>query len=255
DIAVRRGDLVIATHGRSFWVLDDLSPLRQLDQKAASAAAWLFAPREAVRFHPAAFQGTPEPKDEPSGENPPLGAILDYALRSDSSSPVWIEILDAKGDVVRRFSSDERPKPPDLTRIQITPDWVAVAPPPSASAGAHRFVWDLHYTLPKELVTPSGFRNSGAWAPPGRYTVRLTAAGTTSTQALVVARDPRVSASDADLVREFDLVWEIEAERLRIAGGQRQADAIRKQLSAVRPRIRGAAVDEASSIEKRLLDV
>ncbi len=255
DIAIRRGDLVIGTHGRSFWVLDDVSLLRQLDQKAATAAAWLFAPREAVRLHPAAFQGTPEPKDEPSGENPPAGAILDYVLRSESSTPLSIEILDAKGEVIRRFSSDEKPRPPDLARLQVTPDWVAVSQPPSASAGGHRFVWDLHYALPKELVTPSGFRNSGVWAPPGRYTVRLTAAGMASTQTLVVAKDPRISASDADLVREFELAREVEVERLRIAAAQRQAEAIRKQLSALRSKAAGGAAEELSAFDKKLESV
>src|SRR5262249_6330616 len=196
--------------------------------------AGVWAGGEGVRFPPAAFQGTPERKEGRWGENPPLGAILDYALRSNSSTPVSIEILDSKGEVVRRFSSDEKPKPPDLARIQITPDWVAVAQPPAASAGGHRFVWDLHYTLAKEPVSPSGFRNSGVWAPPGRYTMRLTAAGTTSTQGLVVARDPRISGSDADLVQEFELVREIEAQRLRIAAAQRQAEAIRKQLAALK---------------------
>ena len=145
DISVRRGDLVLGTHGRSFWVLDDLSPLRQLDAKTAAAKAWLFAPRDAVRLNPAGFQGTPEPRDEPSAENPPRGAVLDYLLQAPSTAPVVIEILDANGALVRRYASDDVKEPPDLQAIRVTEDWVPEAEPPSAAAGLHRVVWDLHY--------------------------------------------------------------------------------------------------------------
>jgi photosystem II stability/assembly factor-like uncharacterized protein len=255
DISVARGDLVIATHGRSFWVLDDLSPLRQLDAKVASSGAWLFAPREAVRLHPAAFQGTPEPKDEAAGDNPPSGALLDYFLQSGPAGAISIEILDSNGELVRRFASDEEPKLPDLGRIQTTPDWVAVAQPPPTSAGAHRFAWDLHYALPRELTSASSFRNSGAWAPPGRYTVRLTAAGTTRSQSLLVAKDPRISASDADLLAEFQLVREVQAERVRIAAAQRQAAALRKQAAALDSKTPRPAAEELASFEKRIEEI
>ena len=113
DISIRNGDLVIATHGRSFWVLDDIAPLRELTATVAASDAWFFAPREATRFHPAAFQGTPFPKDEPAGENPPNGAILDYYLKTGSTAPVAIEIVDAKGEAVRRYASDDKPRPSD----------------------------------------------------------------------------------------------------------------------------------------------
>ena len=165
DIAVRQGDLVVATHGRSFWVLDDLSPLRQLDARVASARAWLFAPRPAVRLRAAPFLGTPDPKDEPLAENPPEGAILDYFLRAASGSPVTVEIRDARGEVVRRFAGDEPVKSPDLQKIRTTPDWVAVEERPSASAGMHRFVWDLRYAAPKALTRARrSERESGIWA-------------------------------------------------------------------------------------------
>jgi photosystem II stability/assembly factor-like uncharacterized protein len=238
DIDVRHGDLVVGTHGRSFWVLDDLSPLRQLDAGVAAADAFLFAPRAAVRLHPAPFQGTPEPKDEPMGENPPNGAVLDYCLKSAASGPVALEIFDEKGGLVRRFASDDRPRPADLQRIQITPDWVPVYEPPSPAAGMHRFVWDLHYTLRKELVSPTGsFRgSSGPWAPPGRYSARLTIAGKTITQPLVVVKDPRLpsSVTEADLVRQYELAREIQAERIPVALGLRQADALRRQIVVLR---------------------
>ena len=107
----------------------------------------------------------------------------------------------------------------------------------------HRFVWDLHYALPEELVsrTPSSRVRSGVWAPPGRYIVRLTAAGATRTQPLVVTKDPRVSTPDADLARQFELAREVQAERVRVAKALRQADALRKQIASLRTRAPGAA--------------
>jgi len=248
DLDVRHGDLVAATHGRSFWVLDDVSPLRQLDARAAGEDVFLVSPREAVRLHPSGFQGTPEPKDEPMAENPPAGAVLDYVLKSAASGPVVVEILDAKGEVVRRFASDDGPRMPDLSRIVTTPDWIAGAEPPSAAAGMHRLVWDLHETLPKELVVPGGMRGAaGPWAPPGRYTVRLTASGKTVTRPLVVTRDPRLPASvtDADLEKQHDVAREILAERLRVANAQKQAADLRTRIAARRK----AAPSAASALD------
>jgi hypothetical protein len=190
-----------------------------------------------VRLHPSGFQGTPEPKDEPMAENPRTGAVLDYALKSAATGPLVLEILDAKGEVVRRFASDDAVRRPDLSRIVTTPDWAAAAEPPSAAAGMHRFVWDLHETLPKELATPASMRGaSGPWAPPGRYVVRLTASGKTRTRPLAVVRDPRLpsSVTDEDLVLQHALAREIQAERLRVASALRQASDLRAQIAARR---------------------
>jgi photosystem II stability/assembly factor-like uncharacterized protein len=243
DIDVRHGDLVVATHGRSFWVLDDLSPLRQMSAKTAAEDVVLFAPRAAVRLHPAGFQGTPEPKDEPAGENPKSGASLDYVLKAAAPGPLVLEIVDAKGEVVRHFASDDAVRRPDAARLTTTPDWVAVAEPPSAAAGIHRFVWDLHEAPPKELAAAGGRGAAGIWCPPGRYTVRLTAAGKTLTQPLVVVKDPRLPASTTDesLVRQHDLSREIQAERVRVAAAQKQANDLRTQVAARRKESPAAA--------------
>ncbi len=255
DIAVRRGDLVIGTHGRSFWVLDDLSPLRQLDAKAAAADAWLFAPRDAVRLNPAGFQGTPEPKDEPAAENPPRGAVLDYALKAVPAGPVVIEVLDARGELVRRFASDDKIESPDLQKIQVTEDWVPAPLPPPASAGMHRFVWDLHYAAPKELGRSRRSTTSGVWAPPGRYTVRLSAAGRSLTQPLVVQKDPRIPASAADLASQFELARRVEAERVHVAVALGEAGALRKQVTAVSGKASGGVAAALAEFEKKLVPV
>ncbi len=255
DIVIQRDDLVIATHGRSFWVMDDLSPLRQLDGIIAASEAWLFAPREAVRLHPAAFQGTPDPKDEPTAENPPRGAFIDYYLKDASASPVSIEILDPKGGLVRRFASDVKPERPDLQKIVVTPDWVPAAPTPEASAGMHRFVWDLRYPAAEEIPKSRWTLGpTGLWAPPGRYTVRLTAGGQRFTQPLVVAKDPRIAATDADLLRQFDLGKQVEADRVRVAVAAAEAASLRRQASSVH-HATGEAATALDAFRRALFEV
>jgi photosystem II stability/assembly factor-like uncharacterized protein len=239
DIDVRHGDLVVGTHGRSFWVLDDLSPLRQSDAIAIAPDLALLAPRAAVRLHAAPFQGSPEPKDEPMAANPQGGAVLDYFVKSVTPEPLVLEILDAKGGLVRRYESDDEPaSPPDLQRIQVTPDWVPVPEPLSAAAGMHRFAWDLHYAFPRELEGPRrGSRTgSGPWAPPGIYSVRLSRGGKVVTQSLVVAKDPRLppTITDVDLIHQYELARDIQAERVRVAVALGQATSLRKQIGATR---------------------
>jgi len=254
DIDARHGDLVVGTHGRSFWVLDDLTPLRQFDEFGAGADIALLSPRPAFRIHAAPFQGSPEPKDEPMAENPMAGAVLDYFVKSGSAGPVAIEILDAAGKPVRRYASDDERPVPDLQRIPTTPDWVPAPEPPSAAAGMHRFTWDLHYAPAPELVNREGRRRDleGRWAPPGRYTVRLTQGGSASTRTLVVKKDPRLPASitDAELVRQSAFARDVEAERVRVAVALHQAEALRKQLSAAREHAKGrgaAALDNIAT--------
>jgi hypothetical protein len=236
-------------------VLDDVAPLRQLDAAAEAAAAWLFAPSDAVRLHPASFQGTPDPKDEPMAENPPAGAIIDYSLASAPASPLTIEVLDPQGGLVRRFASDDSPGKPDLQKILVTPDWVPTRPVPGATPGAHRFVWNLRYPAPKDIPKSSWVIGpTGLLAPPGTYTVRLTAAGRVLTQPLVVKKDPRIPASDADLVSQFELARQIEAERVRISVGARQAASLRKQLSTMRTPTSSGTVPGALEALRTSLD-
>ena len=259
DIDVRHGDLVVATHGRAFWVLDDLSPLRQAAAIAQGTDIVLLAPRDAPRLHAAPFQGSPEPKDEPIAENPPGGAAIDYVVKSPGASPLVLEIVDAAGQVVRRYASDDAPSPgPDLQHIQVAPEWVAVPSPPSAVVGWHRVYWDLHDELPPELAMPSrrSRPRSGPWAPPGRYTVRVRRAGKVIEQPLFVTKDPRLPSSitDADLVLEHALARRVQDERVRVALALRQAGALRNQLGEQRER---AGPDAAAVIEDlaRAIDV
>jgi hypothetical protein len=198
DLVVHGEDLVVGTHGRSFWILDDVSPLRQMSAEIAAAPAHLFDPRPAIRFPRNTNTDTPLPPEEPGGKNPPDGAILYYYLKSAPASPAVLEIADTSGRVVRRYSSADRaPQPPPMP---VASYWLRPFQPLSAEPGMHRFVWDLHAApagaggrggAPISAIfndTPIG---QGEWMPPGVYTVRLTVDGKVYTRELRVKPDPR----------------------------------------------------------------
>ena len=190
DLVVHGDDLIVATHGRSFWVLDDMTPLRQITDEVVRADAYLFRPADAINMAPGSENGTPQPRDEPLAENPPFGAIIDYYLKGAAPGPVTLEILDPAGDVVRRYSSEERPTPVDPNTLSVQALWRPTPEPLSAAAGMHRWVWDLRPT-----PAPSAGRGGGpggALVLPDVYTVRLTAGGKSYTQPLRVKMDPRV---------------------------------------------------------------
>jgi photosystem II stability/assembly factor-like uncharacterized protein len=190
DLAVKDDDLIVATHGRGFWVLDDITALRQIDGAVADADAFLFRPAEAVKLPEPNEQGTPLPKDEPSAENPPNGAIIDYYLKAAPAGTVALEILDASGTVVRRFASDDRPAPRDPNTLAVQLVWAPQGEALPATAGMHRWVWDLRGTATGGGRGRGG-RGGAPSVQPGRYTVRLTAGGKTLTEPLIVKRDPR----------------------------------------------------------------
>ena len=215
DITIHGDDLVIATHGRGFWVLDDIEPLRELAAKPASGAARLFVPAIAVRMRPSGFTGTPMPKDEPMAADPPFGAYIDYLLPADAKGPVRITIQDASGRTVRVFSSADPAPAPDLGQIDVAPEWVAQPSTPSVLAGAHRLVWDLRYGLPPGLKANPFL--GGVWAPPGAYRVTLNLDGGDLQAPLTIVPDPRLTASAPNYQAQFDLARRIEADRVTAA--------------------------------------
>jgi hypothetical protein len=231
DLVVHGDDLVIATFGRSFWVLDDVTPLRQWSAKVASADAWLFEPQTAYRVRPGADQGTPIPLDEPQADNPPTGAVLDYYLKEKPAEAVQLEIFDAAGKSVRRFAStDEMPKTnPD--ELDIPMYWVHDTEPLSAEPGIHRFVWDLRYAF-AGARRRSRRGGGGPIAVPGNYTVKLTAAGRMISLPLVVKMDPRVKTSVTDLERQFQLASKLATGVGEFSGAVARADDLQKQIAA-----------------------
>ena len=214
DLVIHDNDIVVATHGRSFWILDDITPLRQLTPDLQQAAVHLFKPAAAIRVRRSLNTDTPLPADEPAGENPPDGAIIDYSLGS-AAKDVAIEIVDSSGRVARRFSSTDKPwiTPEELAKQAIPPYWVKMPQVLATTPGMHRWVWDLHYTAPTALesqypisavpyATPR--HPLGPYAAPGNYTVRLIADGRTIEAPLTVTLDPRVTVPAAGIAQMFD---------------------------------------------------
>ncbi|MBV9928649.1 MAG: glycoside hydrolase, partial [Acidobacteria bacterium] len=214
DLVVHRDDIVVGTHGRSFWILDDITPLRQIDASVASSDAFLFAPQTAYRVRRNLNTDTPLPPEEPAGQNPPDGAIINYYLKTDSGVPVQLEIFDRAGKLVRRFRSDDKPEYVDEKELPYPLYWVRPPRVLPASAGMQRFVWDLHYPDPgaqrHEYPISAIYRDTprspqGASVLPGDYTLKLTAAGKTFTRTLRVEMDPRVKTTRAGLEQQFAL--------------------------------------------------
>ena len=211
DLIVKDADVAVGTHGRGFWILDDISLLRQWTGSVASSPVALFKPAVATRVRYSMYTDTPVPPDEPRAENPPDGAVLDYWLASDAQL-VTIEIVNSAGRVVRKYSStDPTPAPADAGNAPWY--WFRPAVAPSTRAGLQRFVWDLHYARPTEscslpiAATPFNTKcePEGPWVLPGFYSVRLTVDGVVRTERLEVRMDPRVMTSFAALRRQHDL--------------------------------------------------
>ncbi len=216
DLTIHGDDLVAGTHGRSFWILDDITPLRQANALRAESKPYLFAPQQAMRWRWNRNTDTPLPPEEPAGQNPPEGAVLDYSLPSQADA-VSLEIYDAKNQLVRRYSSDDKPEvtEQELEReINVPTYWVRPQRTLSGSAGVHRFLWDLRYPPPAaldhEYPIAAIYRNTprvprGPLVLPGQYSVKLTAGQYTATQHLAVVMDPRVTTSVEGLQQQFTL--------------------------------------------------
>ena len=248
DLVVHGDDLVIATHGRSFWILDDATPLRQMNAQVPAADLWLFKPATAYRVRPGSDQGTPVPMDEPLAENPPDGAVVDYWLKDKAKGPVELEIFDAKGALVRRFSSNDSLPKTNPKDIPIAMEWVRDAAPLSAEAGIHRFVWDLHYALPKN-VHRSFYGPAGVWTLPGNYVVKLTANGKNTSQPLTVKMDPRISTPEDALRREFVTASRVSARLGDVAAAQARAEELQKAIAARKAEAGGNAEVSAALVE------
>lgn len=220
DLVIKGNDLVIATHGRSFWVLDDISPLRQLNQQIAASPAHLFQPSPAMRIRASTNHDTPLPPEVPAGENPPPGAVFYYYLKSPAQGEVKLEVLDGQGNVVRTYSSDDRPftppVPPPFPAYWFRP----AADQASTQPGMHRMIWDLRYAAPNlssalgrgvqySMSTVFGVNVDhvprGPQALPGSYQLRLTVNGKSYTQPFKLVMDPRVAVSAQDLHQQFAL--------------------------------------------------
>ena len=224
DLVVHGDDLIAGTHGRSFWILDDVAPLREwAARRVPAASAHLYAPARTYRVRRDTYTDTPLPPDEPVGENPPDGAIVDYTLPAGSTGRVTIAIDDERGHRIRTFSSDDPDEAID-PEIDVPTYWVRPTRRPSALPGTHRFVWDLHETAPpafeqtypiSAIVHDTPRIPDGVLVAPGTFTVHLIAGGRTYSQRLVVAMDPRVTAPRSAIVAQYVLASRIATAMTR----------------------------------------
>ncbi len=243
DLVIKDDDIVVGTHGRSFWILDNITALRQATTEMMSKSAILFAPQTAYRVRWSMYTDTPVPQEEPAGQNPPDGAIIDFYLKENISSEVKIEISDAKGKLVRAYSSSDKPytKPEDNA-----PDyWVRPQQILQRSAGAQRFTWDLHYApldLTPAFPISAIYQNtvptpSSPWANPGMYTIKLIADGKEYTRQLKVKMDPRVKTTAKDLQIQHDLSWDMYDLRKKLRASVANTDALKADKEKMESRL------------------
>jgi hypothetical protein len=243
DLVVHDDDVVVGTHGRSFWILDDISLLRQAGSEIAAQGVQLFKPAQAYRLRRDTWTDTPLPPEEPAGQNPPDGAIIDYALANDARGPLTIAVYDPAGKLVREWKSTDTPMPMD-PEIVVPTYWVRQTQIPQASAGLHRFVWDYRYTDPlavshdypiSAMMHDTPRVPQGVLALPGTYTVKLTVDGRTYAQSFRLQMDPRVTIGDAALREQFQLARRI-ADLMNRTYARAKSD---KRLAALNDELAG----------------
>jgi len=259
DLTVHGEDLVIATHGRSFWILDNITPLRQAAEAAKANAFWLYHPAAAFRVDNDSFVGTPLPPEEPTAENPPAGAMIDYFLKS-AAGKVTLEIFDAQKKLVRKFSSEDKrpekhPPVPIAERWFPRPEFLATTP------GMHRFVWNLTWGSSggPSADEESEYRSpSGPKVVPGIYEVRLTVDGQPQTQPLKVVMDPRSPATAEILQQQLQLGEQIFIETLEARRALAEITSVQKQLAGAEAKagenaaLKSALADAQAEISKIL---
>jgi hypothetical protein len=263
DLWIHDDDLIVATHGRGFWILDDIAPLREA---LATTNAHLFTPAPAYRVQRDTNTDTPLPPDEPAAANPPDGAIIDYYLAHSASAPVTLEILDSRLQLVRKFSSADKPEATEaeLKKQLIPLYWLRPFRSLSSEAGMHRWVWDLHYTAPDSprheypiaaIPADTPRYPLGPTAVPGSYTVRLTVDGKTYSAPLKVKMDPRVQTSSTSLDRKFQLEMRLASLLSQTSKAVMQAGSIRDPLQKLTQQVTGPTRDSIEALQKTLNSV
>ena len=256
DLAIHGDDLIAATHGRSFWVLDDITPLRQIDVNSVNAEMTLFKPQTALRLH------LPDAIDRrgPVGDDPPLGAIISYYFRTAPKDEVKLEIFDKSGKLVRSLSSKEKKEveqPPEW------PDQVKEITTIPVGAGMNRYAWNLRWEPPVKI--PGAFYSDqgpqGPIAMPGEYTVKLTVGGQTQSQPLELVMDPRVKNIKLDdLQKQFDLAMQARDANDQLHRAVNQIRSMRAELKGVHTRFEDdaklkALVQQADALDRKMAPV
>jgi photosystem II stability/assembly factor-like uncharacterized protein len=263
DLWIKDNDLIVATHGRSFWILDDISPLRQIDNLKADTGAFLFRPGLAYRVRRSTNTDTPLPIDEPAGENPPDGAVIDYYLPKSIAGQVTLEILDANDKLVRKYASTDVPYATreELSKQLIPLYWIRMPKSLPSNVGMHRWVWDLrystpaatHYEYPISAVPHDTPRTpQGPLALPGTYKVRLTADGKVVTAPLTIKMDPRVEATQANLTSLFTLESQLAGMVSNSSKASLEAHSIQEQIDKLSKNAEPPLKEALEKLDKEL---
>ncbi len=256
DLFIKDDDLIAATHGRGFWILDDVTPLRQITSSMAEMAVYLFRPETAIRVRWDMNTDTPLPPDLPAGQNPPDGAIIDYYVSPSASGVVTLEVSDRMGKIIRHYSSADAVPQID-PMLAIPKYWVRKPVALSNEPGMHRFLWDMHYTPAPEGRTEypmtavfheTALAPSSPWVMPGNYTVKLTVNGQSYTQPLTVKMDPRVHTPMAALTEQFTLSKRVYDDVLACSTALEQTKALRAQLKQLSEQGGGGTAADAGTL-------
>ena len=276
DLVIKDDDLVVGTHGRGIWILDDITPLREIAESSAKALAEreviLFKPEPALRVRWNMNTDTPMPPDEATAPNPPEGAIINYYLKSAASGPVTLEIFGSDGKPVRKYSSTDTVFTPDPATVTIPPYWFRTLTPLSAAAGMHRFTWDVHYqplpstdsgqatapmiggpNLPIAAIGHNTIESpSTPWVNPGSFTVKLTVNGKTYEQPIVVKADPRVKTPALAMQQVYSLSKAMYYGALDTQATARQLRGFRDQIAVRKAQATGSVADALAALDKSL---
>jgi hypothetical protein len=263
DLAIHGNDLIVATHGRSFWVLDDIEPLRQDSAVSGRSELLLLKPAPAVRVRRSTGTDTPIPPDEPTGRNPPAGAVIDYYLAPKVTGTLTLEVLDSRGAVVRRVSSTDPPPytEEELARELIPAYWIRPPRPLGTGAGMHRFIWDLHYASPR--TAQRGYPISavpgdtpreplGPLAVPGEYRVRVAVGARQSEQPLTITPDPRIKTSAQEFAAQLALQQRLAEALDASTAALFEGRSLQAQLKALPASSRASLTPRIDAMEQRI---
>ncbi|HTV60051.1 MAG TPA: hypothetical protein VMJ93_14365 [Verrucomicrobiae bacterium] len=242
DINIHENDIAVATHGRAFWILDDIEPIREWSASIPTRDAYLFHPVNPLRIPRSENRDTPLPHETPVGENPPAGASIDYYLKKPAAGELVLEIRDRENHLVRRFTSEDQPEKPEEPPPFET-RWLAPPETLQNTAGMHRFVWDLRYAPPEALHEDYSMGAlihggtvrlpEGPMALPGQYQVLLIAGEETQKQTITPEMDPRVRATPSDLEKQLELALKIDKDLDDSTEAYRGIERFREKLKAV----------------------
>lgn len=257
DLVIKDNDLVVGTHGRGFWILDDITPLRQLKNSKGTKGSILFKPATTYRIRWNMNTDTPLPQEEPAGENPPDGAIINYFLK-DKASSVVLTITDVHGKLVRKYSNEDTMY--KIPAVNIPLYWIRPQQILSADAGSHRFLWDLHYTplnVPPVYAIAAIYQNTAPdptspWVMPGEYTVTLTVDGKRYQQNITVKMDPRVKTGAFPLQQQFNLSMQCYEDRQKAMEATKTIRSARQQVRSLTGKASGELATQLQQVDKQL---